>query len=47
MNTFKKYKALIEFGLEGLSEPIKKDEEIILPEVFGSELVTAGSVVAI
>lgn len=47
MNAFKKYKALIEFGLEGIAEPIKKDEVIILPEVFGSELVTAGSVVQI
>lgn len=44
MSKFAKYKALIVFGLEGIPVQIEVGEVIILPEIFGDELVEKGSV---
>ncbi len=44
MSKFKRYEAIISFGLDGIPVAIEVGQIIILPEVFGDELVERGSV---
>lgn len=41
---FSHYKCLIVFALDGIKEPFKVGDVIMLPDLFAEDLVKAGSV---